>query len=761
MARILDTIFEDPQVAPQPRQAGSPSGVKHLDTEFDQATLIAKAAEKYKIDPLMLQALVRVESGGNAKAQGPEVTRKGAYNPATGEYDVVRERAGGLFQIMPRTALGLGITDVFDPAQNIDGGARYLRQLLDHPSAKGDMSTALMFYHGGTNPNNWGEKSLAYPGKVLAAYRQLGGIQNDPDVPKIGPVLNTLNGVLPGNLLAQTALGSGPDLSQGLSRPDANRPVGAKIGDWWDSVSPKLANWDKGVATYKKQNPLMGIATDVIGSLPGALALGVGIPRAFRAIGAAVPQLASTMGFAGGGGGLGLASGEGANLATQFASKGALGAATGAVQGAAWPQLDPQTDWQTRAASGAAVGGAFGAVLPALGAGAGRALFGSKIDQETARLAQAFRTGGPTRDVLTLPDNLARQAEAAGLNLRLPGSAREPFSLRPNVDQINKLSLNPDEFSRQVLSRVGEGYPTTVDRGQLVNARRTIGHQFDESTRDLSVALDDRFQEQWRALRNSVSRDAGLARKLGRLEDVQDISRRLAYLSSMEDGVMSGVEYQSLTRKGGAVTKLAGDTNPKIAEYGQQLRSILDGALDRGAQENIQVALTRGDLPGAQKAVADYAMLQQARQQWRSLKATEGALDPVTLKVDPAKLHAGAKDVGGDLETIARAGIAFDPTKQAARSSMWLPYAGVAAGTQLVTGDPYTTGQAALGLAALLKGGRAARQIAQRFPGATSGLIDRSLRHGPGPAQEAMRLFGQSAVPAISGRNPLLERGQE
>ena len=144
-----------------------PSPTITLQTSLkDYDPLIAAAAKKYSLDPLMLQALMRVESGGNARAQGPEVGDR-------------KERAGGLFQIMPRTALGLGITDVFDPAQNIDGGARYLRQLLDHPSAKGDMSTALMFYHGGRDQTNWGEKSLAYPGKVLEAYRKLGGRLND------------------------------------------------------------------------------------------------------------------------------------------------------------------------------------------------------------------------------------------------------------------------------------------------------------------------------------------------------------------------------------------------------------------------------------------------------------------------------------------------------------------------------------------------------------------------------------------------------
>ena len=90
--------------------------------------LIDAAAQKYGIDPAILKGLVKQESGFNP----------GAGSPAG---------AQGLTQLMPGTAAALGVTDVRDPAQSIDGGARYLKQQLDRFG--GDYSKALAAYNAG------------------------------------------------------------------------------------------------------------------------------------------------------------------------------------------------------------------------------------------------------------------------------------------------------------------------------------------------------------------------------------------------------------------------------------------------------------------------------------------------------------------------------------------------------------------------------------------------------------------------------------
>jgi soluble lytic murein transglycosylase-like protein len=89
--------------------------------------LIQSAAKYYNVDPELLSALVYVESGGNYQAVSPK-------------------KARGLTQLTAATAKELGVTDVFDPKQNIFGGAEYLRQQL---KSFGKVSLALAAYNAG------------------------------------------------------------------------------------------------------------------------------------------------------------------------------------------------------------------------------------------------------------------------------------------------------------------------------------------------------------------------------------------------------------------------------------------------------------------------------------------------------------------------------------------------------------------------------------------------------------------------------------
>jgi soluble lytic murein transglycosylase-like protein len=96
------------------------------DTPFGAE--ITAAAKRYGIDPALLAGLVKQESGFNPNAGSPAGAR-------------------GLTQLMPGTAAGLGVTNVLDPAQSLDGGAKYLRRQLD--AFGGDVTKALAAYNAG------------------------------------------------------------------------------------------------------------------------------------------------------------------------------------------------------------------------------------------------------------------------------------------------------------------------------------------------------------------------------------------------------------------------------------------------------------------------------------------------------------------------------------------------------------------------------------------------------------------------------------
>jgi soluble lytic murein transglycosylase-like protein len=92
------------------------------------ATLIDEIARATALPPQLLAAVIAVESGFDARA----VSRKGAQ---------------GLMQLMPATAQRFGVTDPFDPRQNIAGGAAYLKSLLQR--FDGDLTLALAAYNAG------------------------------------------------------------------------------------------------------------------------------------------------------------------------------------------------------------------------------------------------------------------------------------------------------------------------------------------------------------------------------------------------------------------------------------------------------------------------------------------------------------------------------------------------------------------------------------------------------------------------------------
>jgi len=98
------------------------------NTERLLQPVIREASERYKVDHAMIRAIIMAESSYNLMA----ISKKGAE---------------GLMQLMPNTARELGVTDSFNPTQNIHAGARYFKKLLKR--FKGNDRLALAAYNAG------------------------------------------------------------------------------------------------------------------------------------------------------------------------------------------------------------------------------------------------------------------------------------------------------------------------------------------------------------------------------------------------------------------------------------------------------------------------------------------------------------------------------------------------------------------------------------------------------------------------------------
>ena len=170
---VVRGIAEDEPTAP----AGPPS-------TFREA--VDRIAQKHKLPPQLVHSVISVESG---------------YDP----YAVSPKGAQGLMQLIPSTARRFGVNNVFNPVENVEGGAKYLRYLLD--LYKGDYRLALAAYnagegavakHGGVPPYAETENYLHQVAKRLVDAQQQQQQQKQAEVkaqpPK--PVEHTIHEIV-------------------------------------------------------------------------------------------------------------------------------------------------------------------------------------------------------------------------------------------------------------------------------------------------------------------------------------------------------------------------------------------------------------------------------------------------------------------------------------------------------------------------------------------------------------------------------------
>ena len=126
----------------------------------DIENLINKYAQKNNLDPDFIKAVVKQASGFNPDAK----SKCGAM---------------GLMQLMPQTAKGLGVIDAFDPEQNIDGGTRYLKSMMNR--FNNDPKLALAAYNAGPAAvQKYGDippyrETQNYVKNILSSYEAMKG----------------------------------------------------------------------------------------------------------------------------------------------------------------------------------------------------------------------------------------------------------------------------------------------------------------------------------------------------------------------------------------------------------------------------------------------------------------------------------------------------------------------------------------------------------------------------------------------------------
>ncbi len=203
---------QPPASLPYQRANQSPahSALSFPQPRVDLNEVVNSASDRYRLDPDLVNSVIKAESGFNSHAVSP----KGAQ---------------GLMQLMPGTASQLGVPNAFDPRANVEGGTRYLRELLERYNF--DLVKALAAYNAGPQrveqfrgvPPYY--ETRAYVARIVKDFNKKKIAQQKAAVAKATPV-KTTGSKKPGSAAANSPASAAKSQATVQQRAAAAKPAG-------------------------------------------------------------------------------------------------------------------------------------------------------------------------------------------------------------------------------------------------------------------------------------------------------------------------------------------------------------------------------------------------------------------------------------------------------------------------------------------------------------------------------------------------------
>jgi hypothetical protein len=580
--------------------------------------LIQQAAEKYGVPPQLVAGVIQQESGGNPKA----VSKTGAQ---------------GLMQIEPGTGKDLGLKDAFDPAQNIDAGTKYLKQLYeqtaDPATKKGDWQKTLIGYNAGPgvlqDPIAAAEGFFGardYADKVLANYQNFGGDPAALNLDKGGIGEALLNGVTLGQL---PRIKSGIDASVGglLNELDPTTGPNGEPNTFHNIFAEDMGTAQnpgqmaQGIENFAQAHPVLSGVSTALGSMVPAAIGGAGANALLRAAPVVGPMLAGD-------------ASAGGNLIARLLRGSASGAAQGAIGGAITSPLNngPQgaTPGQDTAA-GAAMGAGLGAIAPGLGAaynGIKNAIFnpGDLTPAEVALAQKAENTHGIDIGTGNL---LGYQPASPVQRQQLTNAALKAVGAEPPANGVAN-----EAYVADTENKLGQDVGTAA-------AKLPIAH-----SGDIGQELNSAFEELYggKIPDQAETGDAAAVQRSPGRERIRQIANMLNQTATNSqdrgDGrLVPGTVISKLLSPGGAVRQMQDSKISQISDIGDRIADLLQDAQKQTAQ-----------LSG-KEGTPDLQALTEAKAKLRSFQAVKTALgqDQTNYTVDPNTLaKAVMNDTGSN-----------------------------------------------------------------------------------------------------------------